>query len=34
MYILNQEGYPGLGIDVRRRKIWDVYPQKVDLQVR
>lgn len=33
VYILNQEGYPGMGIDVRKRKIWDVYPKDVNLQV-
>ncbi|XP_073430659.1 probable tRNA (uracil-O(2)-)-methyltransferase [Dendrobates tinctorius] len=30
VHILSNEGYPGRGIDVRRRKIWDMYgPQTV-----
>lgn len=33
VYILNQEGYPGFGIDVRKRKIWDKYPANVKLEV-
>lgn len=34
VYILNQEGYPGIGIDVRKRNIWDMYDPKVNLIVR
>lgn len=33
VYILNEEGYSGYGIDVRKRKIWDMYPEHVKLQV-
>ncbi|OXU26629.1 hypothetical protein TSAR_012427 [Trichomalopsis sarcophagae] len=34
VHILNSEGYPGLGIDLRRRKIWDLYPKSTNLEVR
>lgn len=33
VYILNQEGYSGFGVDVRKRKIWDMYPKNVKLEV-
>lgn len=33
VYILNEEGYPGMGIDVRKRKLWDLYPEYVKLEV-
>lgn len=33
VHILNSEGHPGLGIDLRRRKIWDLYPATTKLQV-
>lgn len=33
VYILNEEGYPGSGLDVRKRKIWDLYPKNVTLEV-
>lgn len=32
VYILQEEGYPGMGIDVRKRKIWDMYPSYINLQ--
>ncbi|XP_064612826.1 probable tRNA (uracil-O(2)-)-methyltransferase [Liolophura sinensis] len=31
-YILTMEGHRGLGIDVRRRKIWDMFGSTVNLQ--
>ncbi|CAG2162991.1 unnamed protein product [Oppiella nova] len=31
VYLLTNEGYKGLGIDLRRRNIWDKYEPKVDL---
>lgn len=34
VYILNKEGYPGSGIDVRKRKIWNHYPSEVKLEVK
>lgn len=34
VYILTKEGHIGLGIDVRKRKIWDMYPSNVILKVR
>lgn len=34
VYILIQEGYQGLGVDIRKRKIWDVYPKNVNLEVK
>lgn len=33
VYILTLEGHTGIGIDVRRRKIWDMYPSEVKLEV-
>lgn len=27
VYILNSEGHPGIGVDIRRRKIWNLYPE-------
>lgn len=32
VYILSSEGHPGLGIDLKRRKIWDLFPSNVKLQ--
>lgn len=32
VYILNQEGHPGYGIDLRRRKIWDSVFQETRLE--
>ncbi|XP_049867458.1 probable tRNA (uracil-O(2)-)-methyltransferase isoform X2 [Pectinophora gossypiella] len=32
VYILTQEGHQGLGIDVTKRKIWDIYPADVSLE--
>lgn len=32
VYILQEEGYHGVGIDVRKRKIWDIYPTYVNLR--
>ncbi|EAT33623.1 AAEL014096-PA, partial [Aedes aegypti] len=32
VYILASEGHDGLGIDLRRRKIWDLYPANVKLK--
>ncbi|CAG2118649.1 unnamed protein product, partial [Medioppia subpectinata] len=34
VYLLTNEGYKGLGIDLRRRNIWDKYDSKVDLVER
>lgn len=34
VHILFSEGHRGLGIDLRRRKIWDLYPPNTPLQVR
>ena len=34
VHILSEEGYPGYGVDVKRRKIWDTYPKTTKLQVR
>lgn len=34
VHILNSEGHNGIGIDLRRRKIWDLYPETTKLQVR
>ncbi|KAI4460872.1 hypothetical protein MML48_5g00021167 [Holotrichia oblita] len=31
VHILSQEGYDGYGIDVRKRKIWDIYPSTTKL---
>lgn len=33
VHILFSEGHHGLGIDLRKRKIWDLYPPKTPLQV-
>ena len=32
VFILSGEGYPGYGLDVRKRKIWDQYPDTTDLR--
>ncbi|XP_071502602.1 probable tRNA (uracil-O(2)-)-methyltransferase [Diadema antillarum] len=32
VHILNSEGYPGKGIDLRRRKIWDLYGSETCLE--
>ncbi|GLH06323.1 Probable tRNA (uracil-O(2)-)-methyltransferase [Gryllus bimaculatus] len=34
VYILNSEGHPGLGVDVRKRGIWDLYPSSTQLKVQ
>ncbi|XP_067414979.1 probable tRNA (uracil-O(2)-)-methyltransferase isoform X2 [Emydura macquarii macquarii] len=34
VHILSNEGYPGRGIDVRRRKIWDMYGPQTHLEER
>ncbi|KAI4482997.1 hypothetical protein M0802_013521 [Mischocyttarus mexicanus] len=34
VYILSSEGYPGLGIDLRARKIWDHFPKSTRLEVQ
>ncbi|XP_034940945.1 probable tRNA (uracil-O(2)-)-methyltransferase [Chelonus insularis] len=33
-YILTNEGHNGLGIDLRRRKIWDLFSQTTQLETR
>lgn len=33
VYILSSEGHRGTGIDLRRRKIWDLFPESTHLQV-
>ncbi|XP_074031369.1 probable tRNA (uracil-O(2)-)-methyltransferase isoform X1 [Leptinotarsa decemlineata] len=33
VHVLNQEGYEGYGIDIRRRALWDIYPPDTKLQV-
>lgn len=33
VFILASEGHPGLGIDLRRRGIWDTYPESTKLKV-
>ncbi|KYN03277.1 PREDICTED: probable tRNA (uracil-O(2)-)-methyltransferase [Cyphomyrmex costatus] len=33
VYILSSEGHAGTGIDLRRRKIWDLFPESTHLQV-
>lgn len=33
VYILSSEGHKGMGIDLRRRKIWDLFPKNTHLQV-
>ena len=32
VYILNGEGFPGFGVDIRKRKIWDQFPPPTDLR--
>ncbi|XP_075969849.1 putative tRNA (uracil-O(2)-)-methyltransferase [Anticarsia gemmatalis] len=32
VYILAKEGHQGVGLDVRKRNIWDIYPPEVVLQ--
>uniref|UniRef100_A0A2A4KBC0 tRNA (uracil-O(2)-)-methyltransferase n=1 Tax=Heliothis virescens TaxID=7102 RepID=A0A2A4KBC0_HELVI len=32
VYILTMEGHTGIGLDVRKRNIWDMYPSDVKLQ--
>ncbi|KAF4527908.1 hypothetical protein B566_EDAN011299 [Ephemera danica] len=32
VYILNSEGHPGMGLDVRSRKLWSLYPPTTDLK--
>ncbi|XP_066595919.1 probable tRNA (uracil-O(2)-)-methyltransferase [Prorops nasuta] len=34
VHILTNEGHPGVGIDLRKRKIWDLYTEKVNLKVQ
>lgn len=34
VHILASEGHPGIGIDLRRRNIWDLYPKSTCLEVR
>lgn len=34
VHILNSEGHNGIGIDLRSRKIWDIYPPTTKLQVQ
>lgn len=34
VHILASEGHPGLGIDLRKRNIWDLYPKTTRLEVR
>ncbi|XP_041347033.1 probable tRNA (uracil-O(2)-)-methyltransferase [Gigantopelta aegis] len=34
VHILTSEGHPGLGIDLRRRKIWDIYGEETKLEVK
>ncbi|XP_049956314.1 probable tRNA (uracil-O(2)-)-methyltransferase [Schistocerca serialis cubense] len=33
VYILSSEGHVGKGLDIRKRSIWDVYPESTQLQV-
>lgn len=33
VYILNQEGYPGYGVDLQKRAIWDIFAEKSDKKV-
>ncbi|KAF7284790.1 hypothetical protein GWI33_021549 [Rhynchophorus ferrugineus] len=33
VYLLNQEGYKGFGLDIRQRSIWNLYPDTTILQV-
>lgn len=32
-YLLNQEGFKGFGIDIRKRPIWEIYPKETNLEV-
>lgn len=32
-YILSNEGFPGRGVDLRRRKIWDLFAETTQLEV-
>nr|XP_026494848.1 probable tRNA (uracil-O(2)-)-methyltransferase [Vanessa tameamea] len=32
VYILSMEGHTGYGVDVRKRKIWDLYPNNINLK--
>lgn len=34
VHILTSEGHQGVGLDVRKRKIWDFYPSSTKLQVQ
>lgn len=34
VYILSSEGHPGSGIDLRKRGIWDTFPETTILKVR
>lgn len=33
VYILSSEGHPGYGVDIRKRGIWDLYPETTVLKV-
>nr|CAG4640947.1 EOG090X07W1 [Eulimnadia texana] len=33
VYVLASEGHPGKGLDIRKRKLWDLYPPYVNLEV-
>lgn len=33
VYILSSEGHSGYGIDLRKRGIWDMYPESTVLKV-
>lgn len=33
VHVLNSEGYNGVGLDVRSRKMWTQYPQSTVLKV-
>lgn len=33
VYILSEEGHKGLGIDLKKRKIWDLFPSHINLKV-
>ncbi|XP_063221450.1 probable tRNA (uracil-O(2)-)-methyltransferase [Bacillus rossius redtenbacheri] len=34
VFLLSSEGHPGVGVDVRKRRIWDTYPPGTRLEVR
>ena len=34
VHILNSEGHPGYGVDIRSRAIWQLYPETTRLKVR